>query len=71
MRQPKPKQRTQERNTIKRNKTTFLQANIWCAISQALAQVLITKNKNKIHCEQANNKKPQQVEQQGMLHIGF
>jgi hypothetical protein len=36
-----------------------LQANIWCAISQALAQVLITKNKNKIHCEQANNKKPQ------------
>jgi hypothetical protein len=58
-RQPKPKQTTWEKNTIERDNATILQADIQCAISQPLAQVSITKNNTKNHCELANKKKPQ------------
>ncbi len=53
---------------IKRDNVTILQADIQCAISQPLAQVSITKNNSKNHCELANKKKPPSVKQQDILH---
>jgi len=55
-------------NTIKGDNPSFLQANIWCATFQPLAQhVSITRKQYTNHCKSPNNKKPQQVKQDMLL----